>query len=271
MVLDAARKIILLCTGFNLVAEFSVRGIAGFFFGLLPIWLFLAYFAFFHMILHVSSVTGGSDKAVLLSAMTLGLPHIFFSTGTAFFTGEIVGFLVITFTIMFFMWGLTQTWLPLAAGGYIFGWDLSGFRLSRRGWIACLGYLSFFLVFSFVGAIKGPLYLYSVAIGAILLSAYFTLREIDRTKRDSESAGGSERANVESIPKRLPELIPALFIVTAVVGLTSGMVIPVYFESSGAERLYYPTAFTVMILWTIAAGAFLLLTRKRAGPIHMPS
>jgi hypothetical protein len=271
MALDTGRKIILLCTGFNLIAEFSVRGINGFFYRLLPVWLFLAYFTFFHMILHVSSVTRGSDKAVLLSAMTLGVPYIFFSTGTAFFTGEIVGFLVITFTIMFFMWGLTQTLLPLAVGGYIFGWNLSGFRLSRRGWIACIGYLIFFLVFSFIESIKGPLYLYVVAIGIILLSAHFTLREINRAKRDSESVDSSERVNVESIQRELPGAIPVWFIITTVAGLISGIVIPVYFEPFGIERLYYPIAFVVLTLWTIVTGAVLFLIRRNTGSLYLPS
>jgi hypothetical protein len=270
MRLDTARKIILLCTGFNLIAEYSVRGPIGFFYQLLPVWLFLAYFTFFHMILHVASITGGSDKAVLLAAMTLGLPYIFFSTGTAFFTGEIVGFLVITFTIMFFMWGLTQTWLPLSAGGHVFGWGVSEFHLSLRGWIVCIAYLILFLAFSFLGAIKGPLYLYVVSFGIILVFAYLTLREINSSKRDSRFVRDNERTHDESIPKEQSVLIPSWFIVTAVVGLISGTVIPLYFESMGTERLYYPTAFIVMTLWTIVTGAVLLLERKRTDLFHLP-
>ena len=268
--LDTARKIILLCTGFNLIAEYSVRGVAGFFYQLLPVWLFLVYFTFFHMILHVASITGGSDRAVLLAAMTLGLPYIFFSTGTAFFTGEIVGYLLITFTIMFFMWGLTQTWLPLAAGGHIFGWEVSDFRLSIRGWTVCIAYLILFLAFSFLGAIKGPLYLYAVSFALVLLFAYLTLREIQSGKNDTELVGNTKRVHDDSIVEEGVAFVPLWFIITAAVGLISGTMIPLYFESLGTERLYYPTAFIVMTLWTIVTGIALLLERKKTGTFHLP-
>ncbi|MHA3963205.1 MAG: hypothetical protein AM325_006660 [Candidatus Thorarchaeota archaeon SMTZ1-45] len=270
MTINTARKIILLCTGFNLIAEYSARGLVGFFYQLLPVWLFLAYFTFFHMILHVSSVTGGSDKAVLLSAMTLGLPYIFFSTGTAFFTSEIAGFLIITFTIMFFMWGLTQTWLPLSAGGHIFGWNVSEFRLSLRGWAVCIAYLILFMVFSFPGAIKAPLYLYAVSFGVILLFAYLTLREVNRSKNEFKSVGDNNIVNDDTIPKNPSMFIPVWFIITSGIGLISGTLIPLYFESLGTERLYYPTAFILMTFWTIVTGVLLLLDRKRVGAFRLP-
>jgi len=267
MKLDTARKIILLCTGFNLVAEYSARGPVGFFYHLLPVWLFLAYFTFFHMILHVASITEGSDRAVLLAAMTLGLPYIFFSTGTAFFTGEIVGYLVITFTMMFFMWGLTQTWLPLAAGGHIFGWDVSEFRLSTRGWAVCIGYLILFLAFSFPGSIKGPPYLYALSFAIILLFAYLTLREIQHGKNDERN---NESVRVDLIANEGSMFIPLWFVMTTAAGLISGTVIPLYFESLGSERLYYPTAFIVMTLWTVVTGIALLLERRRTGTFRLP-
>nr|KXH77194.1 MAG: hypothetical protein AM324_12910 [Candidatus Thorarchaeota archaeon SMTZ1-83] len=262
MALDTARRIILLCTGFNLIAEYSARGIVGFFYQLLPVWLFLAYFTFFHMIAHVASVTKGSERAVLFAAISLGLPFIIFSTGTAFATGEIIGYLTIIFIIMFFMWGLTQTWLPLAAGGYFFGWDISDYRLSDKGWILCIAYLIAFCAFSFIGAVKGPLYLYALSVGFILLFAYLTIREI-RTFEEGHPIGRrKERPHVDSNYTEQHSFIPLWFIVTAVVGLSVGTIIPLYFG--------YAIAFIVMTLWTIVTGTALLLYRKGHSAFPLP-
>jgi hypothetical protein len=43
-----------------------------------------------------------------------------------------------------------------------------------------------------------------------------------------------------------------------------------YFESLGSERLYYPTAFIVMTLWTVVTGIALLLERRRTGTFRLP-
>jgi hypothetical protein len=80
----------------------------------------------------------------------------------------------------------------------------------------------------------------------------------------------NESGHDESILKDESVFILLWLIVTAAVGLISGPVIPLYFESLGTERLYYPTAFMVMTLWTIVTGLVLPLERRKTGAFHLP-
>ena len=263
-------KIILFCTIYNLIAEFSTRGIIGFFYNLMVLWLFLAYFTFFLIILHIAYISKGSDLAILFGSITWALPIAFFSTGTPFFTGEIIGYSLSIIIIMFFMWGMTQTWLPLYVSGKLFGWNIPDGNLSRKGWILCLLYLFGFCAFAFPGAIKGPIYLYVISIILMIFFILVTRKFIKSAKENPFQFRTSATNEKKYKQIRDYKILIYLFWLSVIAALLTGIIIPFYYPLTRLDRPFYIQAFLLMILWSIISGVVLTIYRRKSGPFPMP-
>jgi len=263
-------KILLFCTIYNLIAEFSTRGIIGFFYNLMVIWLFLAYFTFFLIIIHIAYISKGSDIAILFGSITWALPIAFFSTGTPFFTGEIIGYSLSIIIITFFMWGMTQTWLPLYVSGKLFGWDIPDGKLSRKGWIICLIYLFGFCAFAFPGAIKGPIYLYLISIILMIIFIVLTRKFIKSAKENPPLFGTSSTADKKYKGVDDYMVLTYLFLLSVIAALLTGILIPLYFPLTSVVRPFYIQAFLLMILWSIISGVIQTIYRKKVGAFPMP-
>ncbi len=263
-------KIILFCTIYNLIAEFSTRGIIGFFYNLMVLWLFLAYFTFFLIIIHIAYTSKGSDIAILFGSITWALPIAFFSTGTPFFTGEIIGYSLSIIIIMFFMWGMTQTWLPLYVSGKFFGWNIADGKLSRTGGIFCLLYLFGFCAFAFPGAIKGPIYLYIISIILIILFIVLTRKFIKSARENPPQF--STPPITEKTYRQIGDftILTYLFWISVIVALLTGVIIPIYYPLTSVIRPFYIQAFLLMILWSVISGVVQTIYRNKVGPFPMP-
>jgi hypothetical protein len=263
-------KIIFFCTIYNLIAEFSTRGIIGFFYNLMVLWLFLAYFTFFLIIIHIAYISKGSDIAILFGSVTWALPIAFFSTGTPFFTGEIIGYSLSIIIIMFFMWGMTQTWLPLYVSGKLFGWNIPDGELSRAGWVFCILYLFGFCAFAFPGAIKGPIYLYIISIILMVFFIVLTRKFINSAKENPPQFGVS--ISTEENYKKIGDymILTYLFWVSVIAALLTGFIIPIYYPLTSVIRPFYIQAFLLMILLSIISGIIQTIYRKKVGPFPMP-
>jgi hypothetical protein len=263
-------KIILFCTIYNLIAEFSTRGFIGFFYNLMVLWLFLAYFTFFLIILHIAYISKGSDLAILFGSITWALPIAFFSTGTPFFTGEIIGYSLSIIIIMFFMWGMTQTWLPLYVSGKLFGWNIPDSNLSRKGWILCLLYLFGFCAFAFPGAIKGPIYLYVISIILMIFFIVVTRKFIKSAKENPVQFRTSVTNEKKKKQIRDYKILIYLFWLSVIAALLTGIIIPFYYPLTRLDRPFYIQAFLLMILWSIISGVVITIYRGKSGPFPMP-
>jgi hypothetical protein len=243
----------------------SVRGYTGFFQGLLPLFLFLHYFTYFYIIIHFLGKSKGYDMAILAIGTTYAWFVMIFETGLAFIWG-IISWLIFIPIIFIGEWGILQTLLPLYIAENYLGWHLSKTRLSKVGWIMCVGYFALFCIFSFPGAIKGKPWLYIlsfIAFGINLLLARKLV--LKGAEKDIPSIKKDESGRFR--------FLLIWFLLTIIIGVISSIVIPLLFDPFTTRRgteIFYIQSFIIMTVWSLISAIVILVWRYKKGSIVLP-
>ena len=262
-------KAILFCSCYNLLFEFSMRGILGFFDRFLFFWLFFIYFSYFNIVIHVSSITHGSERVILATTASFGIILATLGTGIIFIDYSVIGLNILTLLIVLFVWwGVLQTFIPMYMSGKLFGYHFNNGQLKIWEFILYLIYLVIFNIIAFMESLKGPLHGYLLAGIIFLMLFIWTIWEIKR----------EERKQVQDLPiledeKRYSEsrLLDFGFISTVVISIFSGLILPIYYPPIGA-RAVYQAAIWLMSFWSlILLGITVIYKIKEKRPIPLPS
>jgi hypothetical protein len=252
-ILTPKLKTVLFCSGYNLFAEMTVRGFTGLFQGLLPVFLFFHYFSYFYIIIHFIGKSKGYGMAILAVATTYAWFVMILETGLAFIWG-VISWIIFIPIIFIGEWAILQTILPLYISGTYFGWKISNTRLSKVGWILCIGYLALFCIFSFPGAIKGSPWLYILSLIAFGINIFLARKLLLK--------GGKKppltRKNNQNQPSRF---LLIWFILTISIGSISGLIFPFFFEpiiTGEGREIIYIQSFIIMTLWSLISGITIL-------------
>ena len=243
----------------------SVRGFIGLFQGLLPLFLFLHYFTYFYIIIHFIGKSKGYDMAILAVSTTYSWFVMMFETGLVFIWGIISWFIFIPI-IFIGEWGILQTLLPLYLSEYYLGWHPSKTRLSKVGWILCVGYFALFCIFSFPGAIKGKPWLYILSFIAFGINLLFARKLV------LKGAEG-DNTSIKNNETRHSRFLLIWFILTIIIGVISGIVIPILFDPLTTRRgreMFYIQSFIIMTVWALISAIVILLWRYKKGRILLP-
>lgn len=258
-------KLVLVCSAFNVFAEMTVRGIFGLFQGLLPLFLFFHYVTYFYIIIHFIGKSRGYDMAVLAVGTAYAWFVMIFETGLAFVWG-IASWLIFIPIIFIGEWGILQTLLPLYISKKYLKIKLTESRLSKIGWVCCIGYLIVFCVFSFPGAIKGALWLYLlsfITFGFNLIVAWKLIKKGEQIDLRDMNIDKSKNSN----------FLVIWFILTIVIGIFSGIITPFLFQpltTRNGREVFYVQSFTIMTLWSLLSAIVILGWRYKKNRLLMP-
>ncbi|MFX1449858.1 MAG: hypothetical protein ACFFCM_03380 [Promethearchaeota archaeon] len=259
-------KIILFCTCYNLLFEFSMRGISGFIDHFLAFWLFWVYFAFFNLIIHITVISYGSERAVLAAATTFGIIPATFVTGVIFLNPDLTGLNIIILVIdLFVWWGILQTWFPLYMAGKLFGKKILDGKLNKIGGVFCLIYIMCFSFIAFMGATKGVLNGYIIAIIIFSLLFIWTFIEIRKVSiGKKKDIVNNEQEQYKS------RILDFGFYTTVIISFISGLILPLFDKPIG-EPPIYPKSFWLMSIWSIFLMIIALIYKlKEKKPFPLP-
>ncbi|MFX0137436.1 MAG: hypothetical protein ACFFDN_27600, partial [Candidatus Hodarchaeota archaeon] len=239
-------KMILFCTFYNLLFEFSMRGIYGFLDRFLAFWLFWIYFAFFNMIIHIAIISYGSERAILASVATFGIIPATYATGIIFIKPDLTGLnIIILIIVLFVWWGVLQTFFPLYMSGKLFGGKIQDGKLNKLGWILCLVYIAVFNYNAFTGAIKGVFQGYIIAFIIFLLLFLWTFIELRKVnKTEKKYLTDNEQDLYDS------KILEFGFYSTVIISFISGLILPL-FDTPIGELHVYPKSIWLMSIWSI--------------------
>ena len=265
MPLSTRWKIILFCVAYNLLFEFSGKGITGFSYTVLWLILPFIYISFFAVMVHVADVSSGSERALLGAAATFGVIPATFITGVLFYSPTLVVFFGLGFVLFILWWGILQTLIPMYMTAKYFGFEISNGKLKSRDWY---GIIFFWLIVivsvSLAGvSMQGSLGGYFISLLFFILFLFWTRFEIVRVKNCSS---GIESSNS---PFPTSRLLDFGFWGTIIINLFCGFVItPMYpnpvSPSSNASIL-------VHIIWSIILGLIVVIYKLRSKqPIPLP-
>lgn len=247
---------VLAATGFNLLFEYSMRGINNFLKQpFLPIFLFTAYFSLYTMINDLIARYRLRDYHLLALAFFFGTAYQFLVSGAALVQPQALG---INWTSMLFVvvvwWGIVQSVLTFYFATRLAPRDWS-FRLTKAGWVGALGLNVFtVLVFQRSPAIPKVKGLELAIMAAIMVVAFVAFRVLL-----SKSLRTDSRASRSILMDVVSSLTVAIFFMSAVF-LTFD---PVHLKTSNVNA----TASAVVTLWTIIlalAIVFYRLATKRS-------
>ncbi|NVM02363.1 MAG: hypothetical protein HWN67_08500 [Candidatus Helarchaeota archaeon] len=239
-------KMIIFCTFYNLLFEFSMRGISGFLDRFLAFWLFWVYFAFFNMVIHIAIISYGSERAVLASTATFGIIPATFVTGVVFINPDFTGLnTIILIIVLIVWWGILQTWFPLYMSGKLFGEQILDGKLNKIGWILCLVYIAVFTLIAFTGATKGALHGYIISIIIFSLLFIWTFIEIWKANQVGKKELIDNEQNL--FDSRLLEFG---FYATVIISFISGLILPLFDKPIGDPHIY-PKSLWLMSIWSI--------------------
>ncbi len=203
--------------------------------------------------------------AILAIAITYAWFVMMFETGLAFIWG-IISWLIFIPIIFIGEWGILQTLLLLYISENYLGWHLSKTRLSKVGWILCIGYFALFCIFSFPGAIKGKPWLYILSFIAFGINLLLARRLVLK---------GAERDNpsIKNNATGQSRFLLIWFILTIIIGIISSIIVPLLFEPITTRRgseMFYIQSFLLMTGWSFISAIVILLWRNKKGRISLP-
>ena len=263
MVTSKKWKIILFCTGYNLIFEFGVKGVAGF--SLILLWSILPfiYIAFFAVMVHIATVSSGSEKALLAGAATFGVIPATFLTGFLFYSSNWAGFFMLGFVDFILWWGILQTIFPMYMAAKYFGFDIKNGKLESRDWfIIALFWVILIIFVSISGAaMQGSFEGYFISILLFFLFLLWTRYEIAKSRKPQSIEGFSDS------PISSSRLLEIGFWGTIVINLFCGFVItPLYPNPTNFSS---NATIAVIIIWSVILG-LMIISYKRTNNRSIP-
>jgi len=252
-------RIILLATFFNLVWEYSSRGLRGIFSPVfLPFLLFGFYFTLYSMLEDLIVRFKLKNYQLALAAFLYGLFPIAFGSRDLFANPQFLGINWLNlFYIGFLWWGILQAVFTFYFANRLVQRDWQHPRMSKLGWGLAIGYnvavfSSFQLLKPHIN--KPPLVSYFV-LGLIAVTTAVFLWQVIKKNRKREPW------NFKSSPV-LDFLTFGSFILFLSLGtfLSSSQVLV-----SVSSSFFNPTAIKIVNIWTLFYSTVFLLYRWRSG------